>query len=235
MQQYEKKNLLIIYQDSAKYHNTDKLDSLFDVIIIPKLIRFDIKEFKLEGNHLVTKYNDILFSTNSDYVFFICSSELNEPIINKLLNFNGSENDFDFFTGKKTNNLITYLSGLVVKKEVLIRIGCFDKHTFHNLYLNFLINYSRFFGKVPDNVFFRLKLGSSDFFKYSYWSYFENASYLRKPLHKKDYLVLNEKMEAVINNNILKKVIGRYMKWKMEPSLSETGKIVESTTYLEYW
>lgn len=235
MQQENNRNTLIIYQDTYKNVNTEKLAAILDIVWITKLAAVDLHDFKLKGNHLVNSYNDILYTTNSELVFFICASELDNSTITTLSGYGSLGSDFGFFTGKKTNNLITSLSGLVVKTDILLKIGFFDKHTFHNLFLNFIINYSRYFGKVHDSVFSGFKIGNKDYKNYIYWSYFENASYLRKPLHKKDYLVLNEKMEAVLNNNILKKVIGRYMKRKMNPSLSETEKIVESTTYVEYW
>lgn len=230
-----KQNLLIIYQNSTKYINTNKLESLFDIILIPKIQRVDFKDFKLKGNHLATRYNDILFTTDSKYVFFICSAEFNDNVLNTLLNFNGLDKDFDFSICKKTNNLIISLSGLVVKKEALIRIGCFDKHTFNNLFLNFLINYSRFGGMVYEDVFHQLKIGSLDFWKYSYWKYFEESFYNSQPLYKKDYLELNSKIETILVNNLFKKMIVSFMKWRMNRASSKIEKIVQTNTCLGYW
>ncbi len=235
MQQENNKNTLIIYQDTSKNVNTEKLTALFDIVCIPKLVTVDFNDFKLKGNHLVTSYNDILYTTNSELAFFICASELDNSTINTLSGYKSSGSDFSFFTVKKTNNLITSLSGLVVKTDILLKIGFFDKHTFHNLFLNFIINYSRYYGLVPDSVFTGFKIGNKDYKNYKYWSYFEKASYLSRPLHKQVYKQLSEKMETAINRGMFKKYIDKQLQKKMEPLAAETEKTVESLTYLEYW
>lgn len=235
MQQNTKKNLLIIYQDSAKNINTNKLDGLFDVLIVPKIAELDLNEFKLKGYRLVTSFNDILFTTDLEYVFFINSSDFKKSVVNTLLNFNGLDKDFDFFIRNKNYQLIKSLSGLIVKKKVLIKIGCLGKHTFNNLYLNFLINYSLFYGMVPENAFHKLKIASRDFKEYSYWKYYEEEFYHSNPLYKNIYLNICPKMDAILTNNFIKKRIASSMKTKMSASISKIKNFIFANTYLNYW
>lgn len=230
-----KNNLLIIYQNSTKHINTNKLESLFDIILIPMIQRVDFKDFKLKGNHLATRYNDILFTTDSKHVFFISSSELNDTVINVLLNFDGTNKDFDFFTCKKTYNLLISLSGLVTKKEVLLKVGFLGKHTFNNLYLNFLINYSLFYGMVPEYVFHKLKIARRDYKTYSYWKYYEENFYQRNPLYINIYTSIGTRMDVALTNNFIKKRIASSMKSKMSASLPEIDDFIFSNTYLNYW
>ena len=235
MNENKKKNLLIIYHDSVKRKDTYNLCGLFDIITIPKVKRITFSDFSQNGNHLVSGYNDILYNTETENVFFICSSEINHSTLNILLNYDLCDRDFDFFLDKKANKLTVYLSGLVVKRETLVRIGFFDKYIFYNLYFNFLINYSRFFDAVTANEKFQVKMGILDFMKYSYWSYFEQAFYLSQPLYKPDYMILCEKMDTVKGKHFMRKIIAAFMKWYMRKKSSRTEEIIQSTTYIAYW
>ncbi|HOY31107.1 MAG TPA: hypothetical protein PKW80_04435 [Bacteroidales bacterium] len=235
MQQNTNKNLLIIYQDTPKNLNTGILNSLFDVMIVPKVAELNLQDFKLKGNPLVTSYNDILYATDPDLVFFISSSEFNNQLVKKFLSFNGLDKDFDFFLSTKKYTLISSLSGLVVKKEVLLRMGFLGKHTFNNLYLNFLINYSLFYGMVPEYAFHKLKIASRDFKTYSYWNYYEDKFYQSNPLYKNIYISIGPGMDAALTNNFIKKRIASSMKKKMSTSLSEIDNFIYANTFLAYW
>lgn len=230
-----KNNLLIIYQDSPKDLNTGKLNSSFNVIIVPRVAELNLQNFKFKGHPLVTSYNDILYANDPDLVFFIGSSDFNNRLVKKLLKFNGLEKNFDFFTRTKKYSLIVSLSGLVIKKEVLLRMGFLSKHTFNNLYLNFLINYSLFYGIIPGYSFPKIKMPSRDFKKYSYWKYYEEKFYYRNPLYKSEYLNISPGMDAILTNNFIKKRIASSMKAKMSASLPEIEDFIFSNTYLNYW
>lgn len=235
MQEFRKKNLLVIYQDAKSNVNTGRLGDIFDIILVPQMNKYNSKNFKKKGNQLVTRYNDILFAKNSDFIFFICSSELNNNIVKWLLEFDGLKNDFDFFIFLRSNKLIEYLSGFVAKTEILMRIGLFNKHTFHNLFLNFLINYSLYIGMVNENTFSGINIGILNYIKYSYRKKYENSFYLSQPLLVKDYLLLIKKMDTMVENNIFKKIVGYFIKYAMNIFSSKIEKFVKFNTYVEYW
>ncbi|VVB82684.1 Uncharacterised protein [uncultured archaeon] len=174
------KNLLIVYKDSP-LPNLNKITELFDVRVINVGKKISLINYKQKGNMLISDYNKILFSTNSKWVFFICSSELNNSI-NFLINFN-DKRDFGFFK-KPTKKLIRFLSGFFVKREALIKIGFFDKYVFYNLYLNFLINYSRFYHLSLEDKFFEPLnyFGTNSFF-----NAFEDSLYRGQILYINSY------------------------------------------------
>ncbi len=187
-------NLLIIYLDSSlSSKSINELKKSFQIKIVRKTKRVSFFSYREHGNHIISKYNRILFSTDSENVFFICASELDNAIP-VLLGF-GGEGDFGFFKSP-SNKLTEFLSGLFVKKKVLMKIGCFDKYVFNNLYLNFLVNYLRFYHNLPENYFFEplLKINSINLVRYNLLSLFENSFYESQILYKDYYLILKNKI-----------------------------------------
>lgn len=189
-------NLLVIYLDSSLSPKiVNELENSFQIKIVRKTKRISFLNYKEEGNRLISSYNHILFSTNSKIVFFICASELKDTT--SLLNFNSNVN-FGFFK-KPSNKLAEFLSGFFVKKEVLMRIGCFDRYTFNNLYLNFLINYFRFYHTIPEDNFFEplMKINSTNLVRYNFWSLFEDSFYQNQILYKDSYQTIKNKIHSL--------------------------------------
>lgn len=230
-----KHKLLIIYQDSTKKKLTENLDSLFDIVYIPKLKRTNLKDFKWHGNSIASKYNDIFYSTNSEFIYIICSSSLNKSVINTLLNYKESDKDFDLFLPQKNNDFITLLSGLVIKKEVLIKIGFLEKHIFNDLYFNLVFNYSRFIGKVPLNPFSNYKMSWYNLLKYFYWNQFEKVYYMNNPVYSDDYIKLYNEFDYCFANNIIKKVLQFFVRKIMDRRHEKVKDIVNSVSFIEYW
>ncbi|MCL5018714.1 MAG: hypothetical protein M1416_03055 [Candidatus Pacearchaeota archaeon] len=223
------KNLLIIYKDS-KIPDVKEIENLFEIIIIPKIDKkISLKNYKKEGNLLASKYNEIIFSSESENIFFVCSSELKKTT-NNLLNFN-LETDFSYFADKKTGNLLEFLSGFFIKKAILIKIGCFDKYTFHNLFLNFLINYSRFFSEkdffLPD-----IKLNIKDYIRIFFWGHFENCLYCHRLLQKEQYSDINKKF---FKKNTLNRIIRYIIPKTINLFYPDINKFIIDNTYTEYW
>jgi hypothetical protein len=180
------KNLLIIYQDSS-LPNLKRITELFQVRVINRRKKISFINHKQKGNTLISDYNRILFSTNPKLIFFICSSELRESM-SSLMNFK-DQADFGFFK-KPTKKLVEFLSGFFVKRDILIKIGCFDRYVFYNLYLNFLINYSRFYHSFFENKFFGpLK----DFGTNSFFSLFDDSFYKSQILYFSPYRDIRNK------------------------------------------
>ncbi len=232
-----KKNLLVVYRDSF-LSNKLKLNESFEIIIIPKIKSPTLEEYKINKNVLIAKYNDILFSTDSDLVFFVCSSELNDSTIKSLSNFKILEKDFDFFVDKKTKNLIRFLSGLVIKKDTLLRLGCFDKYIPYNLYFNFLINYSRFCNGTGKSLCIipHIRINIFDYSKYTIWKYFEESFYLSQPLYKNYYLALKENLENIsFRKSGINKSIIHLINKIMTLSSVRINKFIEDNTNLGYW
>lgn len=221
-----KDNLLIIYKNS-EIPNLKKLEASFKIIVIPKINKkIDFQNYKKYCNIVASKYNDIIFSTNSKFIFFVCSSELNQSI-DGLLKFK-LNNDFGYFTDNKTVNTIKFLSGAAIKTDILIKIGCFDKDIPHNLYLNFLINYSRFFPEkglsIPP-----IKMNLFKSLKFFPLEYLENFIYTNQPLQKKYYLQINK---HVIFNQ---KIIGFFIIKTMNFFFPQLKKFIKDNTFVEYW
>ena len=235
MSDKKKHRLLIIYQDSAKKNLTEKLDSLYDIIYVPKLKRTNLKDFKWYGNSCSTKYNDILYSTNSEYIYIICSSNLDRLVINSLINYKEMDKDFDLLLPQKTNNLISFLSGLVIKKEVLIKIGFLEKHIFNDLYFNLVFNYSRFIGKVPLNPFLNYKMSWYNLLKYFYWNQFERVYYMNNPVYSDDYIRLYNEFDYCFANNMIKKTLQFVVRKIMDQRHEKIKCIVNSVSFIEYW
>lgn len=190
-------NLLIIYQDSyLPFGAINELEKSFQIKIVRKIKRISFLNYKKEGNRLISSYNHILFSTDSKTVFFICASELKEAIF-PLLNFDSNE-DFGFFK-EQSNKLAEFLSGFFIKKDVLIKIGCFDRYVFNNFYLNFLINHFRFYHAPIEDDFFEplANINSTNLFKYNFWSLFEDSFYQNQILYKDYYLAIKSKIHPI--------------------------------------
>lgn len=219
-----KKNLLIIYKDSS-LPNLTRIKNFFDIRIISKRKRISLFNYKRKGNCLVSYYNRILFSTSSGLVFFICSSELNNCSLNLLANFDNKK-DFGFFK-EPTKRTLEFLSGFFVKREVIMKMGCFDKYVFHNIYLNFIINYTRFYN---------ITLGEKDFeplleinppnFKSQFWNLFEDSFYSGQLLYKDHYKIIKNKISTQ----------GNFLPMKIiRPLLPLINKFVEENTFCWYW
>jgi len=222
-----KKILLIIYKNSDIPNDIRKFENLCEIKLIQKFYRKNLINYNF--NVIAQKYNDLIFSTDSVYIAFISSSEIKHISLNKLLNPQG---DFSYFTTRKTNDLIQFLSGFIIKKDVLIKTGSFDKFSFYNLYLNFLINYSRFY-KTPNIVKLNLKL--IDYVKYIFWKNFEKAFYLSQPLYKQDYFLLSKQFELTIFDNTLKKILRKIIERKIKmPSPSIINNFIRNT-FKEYY
>lgn len=186
-------NLLIIYED-APIHLEDilKLNKSFQIKIIKKTKGVSFINFRKEGNILISRYHRIFFSTNSKNVLFICASELKDAMLT-LFNFKNNA-DFGFFK-RPTNKLVKFLSGFFVKKEVLIRIGCLDKYTFYNTYLNFLINYLRFYHILPEETMLKPLIGAfADSIKYNFLNLFEDSYYRTQVLYSDSYQIIRNKV-----------------------------------------
>jgi len=227
----ENKKLLIIYKDS-NISCLEKLKILFDVTVIPKLKRINFKKYKKEGNNLISRYNDIIFSTSSEIIFFICASEINSLSIEKIINFE-LKSDFDYFLDKKTTNTLEFFSGIAIKRECLIKTGCFDKNLFYNAYLNFLVNYSLFFPKKHFSVptfypkFFNL-------LKYLFWNSFERFFYSQKIFYNQHYQDIDKKINMIYINPINR--TSRYLiEHLMRLFNLRMNKFVEAGTCAEYW
>jgi len=230
----KRNRLLIIYQDSAKKKITERLDGLFDILYVPKLKRTCLKDFKWYGNSVATKYNDIFYSTKSEYIYIICASNLNKSVINTLLNYKESDKDLDLFLPKKTNNLITLLSGLVIKKEVLIRIGFLEKHIFNDLYFNLIFNYSRFVGKAPFDAFLSYKMSWYNLLKYFYWNQFEKVYYMSNPVYLDDYIVLYNEFDYCFANSKIKKLLQFVVRKIIDKRHEKIKDLVNSVSFIEY-
>ncbi|HNQ68877.1 MAG TPA: hypothetical protein PKN32_10890 [Bacteroidales bacterium] len=213
---------------------TDKLDEFYDIIYISKLKKINLKNFKQDGNSVATKYNDIFYSTKSEYIYIICSSDLNRAVINRLISYKESDKDFDLFLLKKTNNLITLLSGLVIKKEVLIKIGFLEKHIFNDLYFNLLFNYSRFIVKIPNNFFSNFRMNCCDLYNYFYWNQYEKYYYMNNPIYKYDYMSLYKEFDFYFTNNVFKKILQFVIRKKMDRQSDKIKDRVCSVSFFEY-
>lgn len=235
MKELQKKNLLIVYQDSNRKTDLSLLNDSFQVVSVTNVKRINLSDFRKKGNLVVAAYNDVLFENEADNVFFICASELNNNVVGALSKFTLNEDDYSIFLENKTGNLPEYLSGLAVKKDVLIRIGCLDKYTFYNLFLNFLINYARFRGTVTADTFSDINTGYNHFARCAYWSFYEKVFYQSQPLYKQEYSDLSTRMALAAGNDFFKKTIRAFIKWHMHGKSSEIEEFIKANTYIEYW
>jgi len=228
--------LVVIYKDEPIKTNILALKNVSNIIEIEKLNTFfSFSDFKYKGNYLISTYNEIVFSSKISLIFFICASELTDSVISSLLDEKPTAADFYLFQKSKTEKLIRFLSGLAIKREVLIKTGAFDKHICNNLYLNFLINYCRFFNTVSKQTIAEMKMSFSAFNRYMYWDFFENIYYNEKVLYIEDYKLMHSYFDNEIKNNFFRKFfaffINKYLKLKQK----EIRKKIIDTTFIEYW
>lgn len=198
----ESKKLLIIYKDSKLSSEINKLGGIFNILFIKKRKNISWFNYKKEGNKLVYVYNNILFNDDSEEIFFLASSEITNSVIHSLLDFKKGE-DFGFFKNP-TDKTLKFLSGFFVKREVLLRTGFFDRYIFYNLYLNFLINYSRFISPITRYEYIQpLKLKSN-----TPLSYFDEAFYLNQILYSEYY----QKFLPKLQNQFLTLIAERFVR-----------------------
>ena len=230
------KALLIIYNEKSPFNTPKIIQDFFDVVTIEK-VKNNAKseDFKYVGNLISSAYNDILFNTENDYTFFLCSSDINDEVIQKLVDFKPTNKDFDFLLSNKSYKLIKYLSGLIVKRSVLLKIGFFDKHVFNNLYLNFLINYSRFFNSLPSEATSLIKISHTESFEFFYWSVYDEINYLQKHLYKNAYLKTNKLLTENMKLQLSKRLIAFSINLLIKPFLHKIYKRIEKITFVEYW